>query len=43
MPRLQFAMIGLGLTGLSLGAIVSEGKRSEDELRRQGDDLQDHQ
>jgi len=36
MPRLQFAMIGLGLAGLCLGAIVSEGKRSEDQLRRRG-------
>ena len=43
MPRLQFAMIALGLTGLCLGAIVSEGKRSEENLRSSEADLQEAQ
>jgi diguanylate cyclase (GGDEF)-like protein/PAS domain S-box-containing protein len=43
MPRLQFAMLALGLTGLCLGAIVSEGKRSEENLRSSEADLQEAQ
>ena len=33
-PRLQLAMLALGLTGLCLGAMVTERKRAEEELRR---------
>jgi len=34
MPRLQLAILVLGLTGLCLGAVVSEGKRAQQELRQ---------
>ncbi|HET7105381.1 MAG TPA: response regulator [Candidatus Acidoferrum sp.] len=34
MPRLQLAMLALGLTGLCLGAVVSERRRAEGELAR---------
>src|SRR5260221_9926808 len=34
MPRLQLAMLALGLTGLCLGAVVSERHRADEELRR---------
>lgn len=34
LPRLQLAMLALGATGLCLGAVVSEGKRAEEQLRR---------
>jgi diguanylate cyclase (GGDEF)-like protein/PAS domain S-box-containing protein len=34
LPRLQLAMLALGSTGLCLGAVVSEGKRAEEQLRR---------
>ncbi|HXJ12671.1 MAG TPA: response regulator [Candidatus Limnocylindrales bacterium] len=34
MPRLQLAMLALGLTGLCLGAVVSERRRAERELAR---------
>jgi PAS domain S-box-containing protein len=33
MPRFQLAMLALGLTGLCVGAVVTERKRSEQELR----------
>ena len=33
LPRLQLAMISLGFTTLCLGAVVTQGKRSERELR----------
>jgi PAS domain S-box-containing protein len=32
LPRLQLAMLALGLTGLSLGAVVTERRRAEAEL-----------
>ncbi len=34
LPRLQFAMLTLALTGLSVGAVVSERKLADDALRR---------
>jgi two-component system sensor kinase FixL len=34
MPRLQLAMLALGLTGLCLGAVVSEWRRADRELAR---------
>ncbi|MGC2194916.1 MAG: response regulator [Terriglobales bacterium] len=34
LPRLQLAMLALGLTGLCLGTMVTERKRAEEELRR---------
>ncbi len=34
MPRLQLAMLALGLTGLWLGAVVSERKHSDSELAK---------
>ena len=33
LPRFQLAMLALGLTGLCLGAVVTERKKSEQELR----------
>jgi len=33
MPRLQLAMLALGLTGLCLGSVVSERRRSESDLQ----------
>jgi PAS domain S-box-containing protein len=33
LPRLQLAMLALALTGLCLGAVVSERKQAEEELR----------
>ena len=33
LPRFQLAMLALGLTGLCLGAVVTERKKSEEELR----------
>ena len=33
LPRFQLAMLALGLTGLCLGAVVTERKTSEEELR----------
>jgi PAS domain S-box-containing protein len=33
LPRLQLAMLVLGLTGLCLGAVVSEGDRAKDVMR----------
>ena len=35
LPRLQLAMLALGLTGLCLGAVVSERRRADRELARQ--------
>ena len=43
MPRLQLAMIALGLTGLCLGAVVSERKQGEEQLRRSEASLQEAQ
>jgi diguanylate cyclase (GGDEF)-like protein/PAS domain S-box-containing protein len=43
LPRIQFAMLALGLTGLCLGAVVSEGKRAAEELRRSEAGLQEAQ
>jgi PAS domain S-box-containing protein len=34
LPRFQLAMLALGLTGLCLGAVVTERKRTEQDLRR---------
>jgi diguanylate cyclase (GGDEF)-like protein/PAS domain S-box-containing protein len=34
LPRLQLAMLALGLTGLCLGAVVTEGKRGERAIRK---------
>jgi diguanylate cyclase (GGDEF)-like protein/PAS domain S-box-containing protein len=34
LPRLQLAMLALGLTALCLGAVVSDGKRAQEQLRR---------
>ncbi len=34
LPRLQLAMLTLGLTSLCLGAVVTQGKRSESKLRQ---------
>jgi signal transduction histidine kinase/CheY-like chemotaxis protein/integral membrane sensor domain MASE1 len=34
LPRLQLAMLTVGLTGLCLGAVVSERQKAETELRR---------
>jgi PAS domain S-box-containing protein len=33
MPRFQFAMLALGMTGLCLGSVVSERRQSEEHLR----------
>ena len=33
LPKLQLAMLALGLTGLCLGAVVTEGKRAERAIR----------
>lgn len=43
LPRLQLAMIALGLTGLCLGAVVNEGKRAEQDLRTSEAGLQEAQ
>jgi len=34
MPRLQLALLTMGMTGMCLGAIVTEWRRAENELRR---------
>jgi signal transduction histidine kinase/CheY-like chemotaxis protein len=34
MPRLQFALLTMGVTGMCLGAVVAESRRAEKELRR---------
>ncbi len=41
LPRMQLAMLALGLTGLCLGAIVTERRRAEEELRRSEEDLKE--
>jgi diguanylate cyclase (GGDEF)-like protein len=43
LPRLQLAMLALGITGLCLGAVVSEGRRAEDDLRRSRTGLEEAQ
>jgi diguanylate cyclase (GGDEF)-like protein/PAS domain S-box-containing protein len=43
LPRLQLAELVMGLTGLCLGAIVSERKRAERELRRNENRLREAQ
>ena len=42
-PRLQLVILVLALTGLCLGAVVSEGKRVQEELRRSEAGLQEAQ
>ncbi len=42
-PRLQLVLLVLALTGLCLGAAVSEGKRVQEELRRSEAGLQEAQ
>ncbi|HEY2821450.1 MAG TPA: ATP-binding protein [Candidatus Acidoferrum sp.] len=34
MPRLQLALLTMGMTGMCLGAVVTEWRRAENELRR---------
>ena len=34
MPRLQLALLTMGVTGMCLGAVVTESRRAEKELRR---------
>jgi diguanylate cyclase (GGDEF)-like protein len=43
MPRLQLAMLALGITGLCLGSVVTEGKRAEEDLRRSRAGLEEAQ
>jgi diguanylate cyclase (GGDEF)-like protein len=43
MPRLQLAMLALGITGLCLGSVVTEGKRAEEDLRRSQAGLEEAQ
>jgi diguanylate cyclase (GGDEF)-like protein len=43
MPRFQLAMLALVLTGLCRGAVVSEGNRAEEDLRRSQTGLQEAQ
>jgi CheY-like chemotaxis protein/integral membrane sensor domain MASE1 len=43
LPRLQLAMLALGLTGLCLGAMVTERRRAEEELRRSETGLKEAQ
>jgi diguanylate cyclase (GGDEF)-like protein/PAS domain S-box-containing protein len=43
LPRLQLAVLALGLTGLCLGAVVSDSKRAAQQLRRREAGLKEAQ
>ena len=43
LPRLQLAMLALGITALCLGAVVSEGRQSDNDLRRSRAGLEEAQ